>query len=34
MAIWSALANQTGAILVHTIEELVDTMKGLYTCRR
>ena len=29
MAIWSALANQTGAILVHTIEELVDTIKGL-----
>ena len=29
MVIWNAMARQTGAVLVHTIEEMLDTVKGL-----
>jgi acyl-CoA synthetase (NDP forming) len=29
MAIWEAVARQTGAILAHSLEEMVDTMKAL-----
>jgi acyl-CoA synthetase (NDP forming) len=29
MAVWEAVARQTGAVLVHTLEEAVDTVKAL-----